>query len=71
MKTIPATNSSDKAKRCAFPGCGKTSERPGAEGWTGLFESGASDGLYCPEHAAAIEQRITYPDSHDTQIAAA
>jgi hypothetical protein len=49
-------------KLCAFEGCGKTSERPGADGWTELFESGASDGLYCPEHAAALEQCAVRPE---------
>ncbi|HZZ22329.1 MAG TPA: hypothetical protein VFE60_07035 [Roseiarcus sp.] len=61
MKTIPAINSSDKAKRCAFPGCGKTSERPGADGWTARFEwAPDAPELYCPEHAAVLERRAVY-----------
>jgi hypothetical protein len=43
--------------RCAFEGCPKTSEQPGADGWAGLarWGPGVPDGRYCPEHAAALE----------------
>jgi hypothetical protein len=43
--------------RCAFEGCWKTSERPFTDGWADLagWGPGVPDGLYCPEHAAALE----------------
>lgn len=43
--------------RCTFESCWKTTERPGADGWTRLsdYGPGVPDGLYCPEHADAIE----------------
>ena len=53
--------------RCAFEGCWKTSERPGADGWAALvgWGPGLHDGLYCPEHAAAIE--AIEPEIRDKQ----
>ena len=43
--------------RCAFEGCPKTSEQPFADGWADLagWGSGVPDGLYCREHADALE----------------
>ena len=43
--------------RCTFEGCGKTTARPGADGWAYLSDHGPGvpDGLYCRAHAEAIE----------------
>jgi hypothetical protein len=61
MADLPNDNSSSVSKRvarrCAFEGCPKTSERPFADGWADLggWGPGVPDGMYCPEHAAALE----------------
>lgn len=47
--------------RCTFEGCPKTSEHPGRDGWGALagWGSGVSDGLYCLEHVALLEDAVT------------
>lgn len=48
---------SKRLARCTFEGCWKTSERPFADGWAdlGAWGPGVPDGMYCPQHAAALE----------------
>jgi hypothetical protein len=43
--------------KCSFQDCKKTSKTPTSEGWASLvaWGPGIPDGMYCPEHAAAIE----------------
>jgi hypothetical protein len=43
--------------RCTFEGCHRTMERPHTPGWSFFFAGfapGIKEGLYCPQHVAAI-----------------
>jgi hypothetical protein len=53
----PRMNESREPVRCTFAGCPKTSVTPFADRWADLagWGPGVPDGLYCREHAAAIE----------------
>ena len=43
--------------RCTFEGCHRTTSDRHAPGWSFLtdFAPGIKDGLYCPQHVAALE----------------
>jgi hypothetical protein len=45
---------------CVWKSCRVTTERPGKEGWSWLADwpPPISDGLYCPDHARAIEDDL-------------
>jgi len=46
--------------RCRFEGCGKTTENWLGDGWSSISDwgPGVPDGLYCREHAAALEAAL-------------